>query len=48
MMKDKIWNLTKNQAKSDLFCQIVPITLILLLATGLYIYQIGAESLWKD
>lgn len=45
-MKDKIWNLIKN--KSDLFGQIIPITLILLLATGLYLYQLGTESLWID
>ncbi|NEP88164.1 MAG: hypothetical protein F6K18_15735 [Okeania sp. SIO2C2] len=47
-MKEKISNLTKNQAKSDLFWQIIPITLILLLATGLYLYQLGTESLWID
>ncbi len=47
-MKEKIWNLTKNKSKSDLFWQIIPITLILLLATGLYLYQLGTESLWID
>ncbi|NEO02863.1 MAG: hypothetical protein F6K50_48320, partial [Moorea sp. SIO3I7] len=26
----------------------IPITLILLLATGLYLYQLGTESLWVD
>ncbi|NET43257.1 glycosyltransferase family 39 protein [Okeania sp. SIO2B3] len=48
MMKEKISNLTKSQSKSDLLWQIIPIVLILLLAAGLYIYQIGTESLWKD
>ncbi len=47
-MKEKIWNFPKNKSKSDLFWQIIPITLILLLATGLYLHQLGAESLWKD
>jgi mannosyltransferase len=39
---------TQRKLNSVYFQQFIPITLILLLATGLYFYQLGRESLWVD
>ncbi|NET29228.1 glycosyltransferase family 39 protein [Okeania sp. SIO1I7] len=39
---------TTTQKEKFYWQEWIPIALILLLATGLYIYQIGTESLWKD
>ncbi len=40
-------NITTDKQKSD-WRQWLPIALILFLATGLYLYQLGTESMWVD
>lgn len=47
-MKTKPQQLTKNATRADWLRQWIPIALILLLATALYLYQLGTESLWMD
>ncbi len=47
-MKSKIQGLAETPTRAGWFKQWIPITLILLLASGLYLYQLGTESLWVD
>lgn len=47
-MKTKAQELTKITTRINWSRQWIPIALILLLATGLYLYQLGTESLWLD
>ena len=47
-MKAKTQGASEIAIKADWLRQWMPITLILLLATVLYLYHIGTESLWID
>ncbi len=47
-MKAEKLNSAETSIQADWLWQWIPITLILLLAAGLYFYQLGTESLWVD
>ncbi len=47
-MKPTTHNSANITTKVDWLQQWIPISLILLVATGLYLYQLGTESLWMD
>lgn len=47
-MKAQKQDLAKNETKANLRADWLPISLILLVATALYLYQLGTESLWNE
>ncbi|NEO45295.1 MAG: hypothetical protein F6K55_14635, partial [Moorea sp. SIO4A3] len=47
-MKAEKLNSAETPIQADWLWQWIPIALILLLAAGLYLYQLGTESLWVD
>ncbi|NEO91442.1 MAG: hypothetical protein F6K56_14845, partial [Moorea sp. SIO3G5] len=47
-MKAEKLNSAETSIQADWLWQSIPIALILLLAAGLYLYQLGTESLWVD